>query len=49
MSLGESRHSVSNNNISIGIQSIEDAKLAVQAGVDGIVVSNHGKLWIAKT
>jgi lactate 2-monooxygenase len=25
-----------------GIQSIEDAKLAVEAGVQGIVVSNHG-------
>lgn len=25
-----------------GIQSVEDAKLAVKAGVDGIVVSNHG-------
>lgn len=25
-----------------GIQHVEDAKLAVQAGMDGIVVSNHG-------
>lgn len=26
----------------LGIQSIEDAELAVKAGVQGIVVSNHG-------
>ena len=25
-----------------GIQHVEDAKMAVQAGMDGIVVSNHG-------
>ena len=25
-----------------GIQHVEDARMAVQAGVDGLVVSNHG-------
>ena len=28
-----------------GIQHVDDAKLALEAGCDGIVVSNHGGMW----
>ena len=31
--------------LSLGIQCVEDAVLAAEAGVDGILLSNHGGMF----